>query len=327
MIIIQNTSYHFETVNERVNFYLGDCSLLTSINQTILKLEFSERYLTDNNIYYGLNELIPDKNIELKVYFHPLKKLVDSLGFKNKIICVKSGDIYYSTPSEYALSKTRAISNNNTYSILKCFAYDRHWSKTSLIDKILFENKKNQAVWRGATNGFVEMDDDGYVIKNRRSNRFLIVEKYLNSNWADIGLSKINLDTLLFRYQSALKETMTIQQMRQYKYIISLEGNDKDSGLNWKLKSNSVVFMCKPIINSWLMEEKLQPNIHYIQIKDDLSDLEEKIDWCNNHPAICRDIIYNANQYMTQFDDFDTENLIESEVLINFLEKIKLTEN
>ena len=106
-----------------------------------------------------------------------------------------------------------------------------------------------------------------------------------------------------------------------------MEGNDKDSGLNWKLKSNSVVFMCKPIINSWLMEEKLQPNIHYIQIKDDLSDLEEKIDWCNNHPAICRDIIYNANQYMTQFDDFDTENLIESEVLINFLEKIKLTEN
>lgn len=314
-------------ISERVNFYLGDCSSLTSINQTILKLEFSERYLTDNNIYYNLNKLIWDKELALKVYLYPLQKLINSLGFKNKIICVKSGDIYYSNPSEYALSKTRAISNNNTYSILKCFAYERHWKKTSLIDKILFKNKKNQAVWRGATNGFVEMDDDGYVIKNRRSNRFLIVEKYLNSNSVDVGLSKINRDTLLFRYQSAMKETMTIQQIRQYKYIISLEGNDKDSGLNWKLKSNSVVLMCKPIVNSWLMEEKLQPSVHYVQIADDLSDLEEKIDWCNNHSNICHDIIYNANQYMTQFDDFYTENLIESEVLINFLEKIKTTEN
>jgi hypothetical protein len=316
-------------ISERVNFYLGDCSSLTSINQTIFKLEFSELYLRDNNIYYNLNKLTSDKNRALKVYFHPLKKLVDSLGFKDKIICVKSGDIYFNDPSEYALSKTRSISNNNTYSILKCFAYERHWSKTrdALTDKILFKDKKNRAVWRGATNGFIEMDDDGYVIKNRRSNRFLIVEKYLNSNLADIGLSKINLDTLLFRYQSALKETMTIQQMRQYKYIISLEGNDKDSGLNWKLKSNSVVFMCKPIINSWLMEEKLQPNIHYIEIKDDLSDLEEKINWCNNHPAICCDIIYNANQYMAQFDDSYTENTIESEVLKNFLAKINIIEN
>ena len=312
-------------ISERVNFYLGDCASLASVDQTMLK---RDRYLTNDNIYYNLNKSTWNKELALKVYFYPLQKLIDSLGFKDKIICVKSGDIYYSDPSEYALSKTRAISNNNnTYSILKCFEYERHWNKTLIEDKTVFEDKKNKAVWRGASNGFVEMDDDGYVIKNRRSNRFLIVEKYLNSNFADLGLSKINVDQLLFRYESALKEALTIEQMRQYKYIISLEGNDKDSGLNWKLKSNSVVLMCKPIINSWLMEEKLQPSVHYVQIADDLSDLEEKIDWCNNHPTICRDIVYNANQHMIQFDDSYTENLIESEVLKSFLEKIKITEN
>lgn len=291
-----------------------------------------DRYLIedDNNTYYNLNKSVWNKELALKVYFYPLQKLVDSLGFKDRILCVESGDIYENNPYKYALSKTRAISNEDnttTYSILKCFEYERHWDKTRIEDKIIFEDKKNQAVWRGATNGFRKIDSNQFVIKNRRSNRFLIVEKYLNSNSADVGLSKINRDTLLFRYKLALKENMTIQQMRQYKYIISLEGNDKDSGLNWKLKSNSVVLMCKPIINSWLMEEKLQPNVHYIQIKDDLSDLEEKIDWCNNHSNICHDIIYNANQYMTQFDDLYTENLIESEVLTNFLEKIKITEN
>jgi len=45
----------------------------------------------------------------------------------------------------------------------------------------------------------------------------------------------------------------------KYKYILSIEGNDVASGLKWQLYSNSVVFMRKPKIVSWAMEDKLIP--------------------------------------------------------------------
>ena len=63
---------------------------------------------------------------------------------------------------------------------------------------------------------------------------------------------------------------------------MSIEGNDKDSGLQWKLNSNSVVFMPRPTKISWLMEDTLVPGKHYILIKDDFSDIDEKFKWCEN---------------------------------------------
>ena len=33
------------------------------------------------------------------------------------------------------------------------------------------------------------------------------------------------------------------KEFLKYKYILSVEGNDKDSGINWNLNSNSVVLM------------------------------------------------------------------------------------
>ena len=95
-------------------------------------------------------------------------------------------------------------------------------------------------------------------------------------------------------------EIKFIETVKKYKYIISVEGNDKDSGLNWKLQSNSVIFMPKPKITSWLMEELLIPNVHYIQLKDDFSDLGEKFEWCQGNQNKCKEIIRNANEYIFQ---------------------------
>ena len=81
------------------------------------------------------------------------------------------------------------------------------------------------------------------------------------------------------------------------------EGNDKDSGINWKLKSNSVVFMPKPKISSWLMEETLLDGIHYIRVNDDFSDLQEKYEWCEKNQDACIEIINNANKYFFHTDD------------------------
>ena len=57
----------------------------------------------------------------------------------------------------------------------------------------------------------------------------------------DVGFSFIHREWLKNKYNKFVKGKCNIQEFLKYKYILSIEGNDKDSGLNWKLNSNSVV--------------------------------------------------------------------------------------
>ena len=110
----------------------------------------------------------------------------------------------------------------------------------------------------------------------------------------------------------------------QYKYQISIPGNDKDSGLNWKLASNSVVLMAHPKIESWLMEGLLQPYVHYVPLKDDYSDLDEILDWCKSNDDKCKEIVINAQQFMRQFQDFNNEILIFNMIKDHYTNNITL---
>ena len=47
--------------------------------------------------------------------------------------------------------------------------------------------------------------------------------------------------------------------------------------------------------------KKLENGIHFIQCKDDYSDLLEKIEWCRNHREECRIIGQNARQFFLDF--------------------------
>ena len=58
------------------------------------------------------------------------------------------------------------------------------------------------------------------------------------------------------------------------------------------------------------MENKLIPDKHYIEIKDDYSDLESKIKYYVKKPEKCKIIIKNANQYVSQFKNKSREDLI-----------------
>ena len=126
-------------------------------------------------------------------------------------------------------------------------------------------------------------------------------------------------------YLKYKKNGMSIEKMLQYKYIVSIEGNDKDSGLNWKLNSSSLIFMAKPICISWLMEDTLIPNVHYIELKDDYSDLLEKYSWCEKNQTECMKIIKNANNFMDQFKNPHIEEYIENELIKLYFNKLKIT--
>jgi len=111
-----------------------------------------------------------------------------------------------------------------------------------------------------------------------------------------------------------------MEHMLKYKYISSIQGNDKDTGLNWKLASNSLVLMPKPFCESWLMETQLIPNYHYVLLNDDFSNLMEKYEWCQKHPGECKQIIQNAHKYINMFTDEKYEQRLEMDVIKTYLQ-------
>ena len=87
------------------------------------------------------------------------------------------------------------------------------------------------------------------------------------------------------------------------------------TNLKWIMSSNSVAVMPRPTYETWFMEGRLVPDYHYIEIKADYSDLEERLHYYIAHPERAEAIIANAHRYVRQFRDRKREKLIALLVL------------
>jgi len=120
---------------------------------------------------------------------------------------------------------------------------------------------------------------------------------------------------------------MQIEEQLKYKFVLSLEGNDVASNLKWIMSSNSLAVMPKPSTESWFMEGTLIPDYHYVLIKDDFSDLQERLEYYINNVDVAQMIIKNANQYTKQFQNEKQERLISLLVLKKYFEHTRTTFN
>ena len=76
------------------------------------------------------------------------------------------------------------------------------------------------------------------------------------------------------------------------------------------MSSNSIAVMPRPKIESWFMEGSLKGGYHYIEVRDDYTDLPEKIQYYLDHPEEAEAIIAHAHEYVAQFLDKRRELLI-----------------
>jgi len=81
--------------------------------------------------------------------------------------------------------------------------------------------------------------------------------------------------------------------------------------------------MPKPTMTTWLMETTLIPDYHYVLLKDDFSNLEEKINYYEKNREEAQKIIKQANEYMAQFQDRKYEEALEEEVVNRFFQITK----
>jgi hypothetical protein len=317
-------------IEERLKYYLGefydkeiiiDKEELINNNELIDKKVFLMNLEEFNPKNKKMIKLRLTDEVSFYLYFEHMRKLLKETKIHNNILFL-TGD-YNNNPTNLPLlCKTRRENNNNI--IINVTRY-RHMNLVDYLYKnpdIPFDIKKNIILWRGSTTGK----------RSKPANRYSIVEKYYNknnigidigfcqnkviNNCETVGITRNNIDN---KY---IKEALDITKQLQYKFLVSVEGNEVASGLKWMLYSNSVVLMAKPRNFSWIMEDKLIPNIHYILLEDDFSDLEEKYKWCKNNLDKCKKISENATQYMKQFLDIGKEREIEKEVIRRYAKNV-----
>jgi len=250
-------------------------------------------------------DINPDKFIDIKTLRHNAKRNVyffDSYEYlryfpENLKLVPLFGDIVH-VPDTPSITKSRPIAGDNENSIL--FKMDKIRHFLFVKDKNKFEKKKNKMVGRGKAN---------------QEHRIRFLTMYINHPLCNIG--QVNRD----KNVQFIRQRMTIEEHLKYKFILCLEGNDVASNLKWVMSSNSIAVMPKPKYETWFMEGTLIPNVHYILIKDDFSDLEERLNYYIEHIDEAKQIIENAHIYISQFFDKKREDLIALLVLKKYFEK------
>lgn len=137
-----------------------------------------------------------------------------------------------------------------------------------------------------------------FFLSPNQPQRVRFLETLGNTPLCDIGIINKQTAHEYIRWQ---KPFMTISQMLHYKFIACIEGNDVATSLKWVMSSNSVAVMPKPKFETWFMEGTLQADYHYIEVKDDYSDLKEKVQYYIAHPDEAEAIIRHAHEHVAQF--------------------------
>ncbi|UTV27901.1 glycosyl transferase family 90 [Photobacterium atrarenae] len=196
------------------------------------------------------------------------------------------------------LVKARPIAGDNANSVLFKLNKVRHFN--FITDPLPFTEKKDQLVWRG-----------GAYMPHRRQ----FIEAFYNHPLCNVGQTNKPAEDVPWQ-----KDFMSIEAQLQYKFILCIEGNDVATNLKWAMSSNSLCLMTQPKFETWFMEGTLQPGVHYVEVKEDYSDLEEKIRYYSENTDEAQAIIDNAHAYVAQFQDKAQEDLIALLVLKKFFE-------
>lgn len=123
------------------------------------------------------------------------------------------------------------------------------------------------------------------------------------------------------------KNRMGYHDILKHRYLVSVEGNDVATNLKWLLLSKSVVMMPRNRVEMVFLESQLIPYKHYVPLKEDTSDLEQKVLWCESRPDKCESIALAATEYASNYLDLNKIFDTGAVVLDNYFKLLKDVEN
>jgi len=253
-------------------------------------IERRDYYCSDKAIGKGKVAIKEIKNFQKpKNYYIDLYKVLKYFP-KDLMVNHLFGDIDYA-PDEASFVKSRPILNAEQSILLK-LNHIRHFYFVE--DPIPFDQKKDHLMWRGA-------------IWKRQKQRQSFFDIHGGNKYFDIGLVK-GMEEYFPKYR---KDFLTVAEQLNNKFILSIEGNDVATNLKWIMSSNSIPVMPKPTCETWFMEGTLKADEHYVEIAQDFSDLEEKLDFAKNNSEWVQGMIKRNQEYVKEFKDDRKELILE----------------
>lgn len=193
------------------------------------------------------------------------------------------------------VAKCRLIDDMSKNMILLNLDKVRHF--IFLDDNTDWDAKSPTAIYRGRM--------------GRNPSRRALMETYLHNERIDVGdVSRPGMVP-----NEWIKPKISLYKHLTHRFILCPEGNDVASNLKWVMSTNTVAVMPEPKWETWFMEGRLVDGQHYIKVKPDFSNLEEKIDYYLEHPNLAHEIISEAHKHINLFKDKHKEKLISLMVL------------
>jgi hypothetical protein len=171
--------------------------------------------------------------------------------------------------------------------------------RTKLGDYELDWNKKKpKAVFRGSPSGCGTHEDTNMRIRIAE----MVAKKQISPDLLDAGITRVSEGGPRFDpiYGLSVLQTsvtkigfMNLVEQSKHKYMVHIDGNVAAYRLLHSMMTGSVQLKVKGKYTMWL-DHFMKDGVHYVGVAEDLSDLEEKIQWCIAHDKECEEISKNA---------------------------------
>lgn len=211
------------------------------------------------------------------------------------------------------------------------------WSRVCIPDKKFFVkqrsdingnfktpwvDKKPIAVFRGSSTGY------GVDINNNMRLRLAYLSSKGVNNLLDAGITSWNLrprkicgheyiETIDIPKMNSigiqLVPKLTPEEQSKYKYIINIEGHVAAFRLSTELSMGCCILKVESPYKLWY-SDILEPYVHYVPVKADLSNLESQVQWCIDNEDTCQGISKSARLF------YDT--YLNKDGIFDYLQKV-----
>ncbi len=161
----------------------------------------------------------------------------------------------------------------------------RHYRWVAPWEDVAFEEKKDMLVSRAVS------------VQPWRQK---LLERWFGDERCDIGHTA---KEPLREHPEWSKDFLSVAEHLKFKFIATVEGNDVATNLKWVMSSGSLAVMPRPKVESWFAEGLLRGNEEYVEVKDDFSDLMERLEFYASHPKEAKEIVEAAHRYVAPFRD------------------------
>ncbi|WP_334193122.1 glycosyl transferase family 90 [Pararhodobacter sp.] len=185
-----------------------------------------------------------------------------------------------------------------------------------LRDDLPFLDKRPRVVWRGNWTGITWTSPHGFERLGTHLDTATLPRHYPRAQ--AVLLSLEDPDLLDCRFVAGAKvrrkrgseaplgaledRKRGLDWLLRNRYQLCLPGNDVATQLYWVIGSNSLALKVETEFEV-IVDYFLAPWVHYVPIARDLSDLRDKIAYCEANPALCLAIIERANEAHARMQD------------------------